>query len=121
MELTKEDLLKVWDASIMSMTADVPHEIADTPSMASYSIQLPSFTQEPILCNIQLLKISSQAPRLSVIVGSYIELCSAELSDSEFTRLSQQFMDKNDMIELEIRNRLLKRAEKNLEILIESI
>lgn len=121
MEFTKESLIKLWDVSVMSMSPDVAHDVTDTPYISSYSIQLPSFTEEPTLCAIQVTKMAGENAKLSIVVGSYIEYHSVEITDEEFVELTQKFNDKNDIIELEIRQRLVQKAEKNLKILMESI
>lgn len=121
MELNKESLFKLWDVSVMAMTPDVAHEVSETPYISFYNIQLPSFTEEPTLCTIQASKMNGEKAKISLIVGSYIEYHSAEITDEEFVTLTQKFMDKNEIIELEIRDRLLQKAEKNLEILMKSI
>ena len=121
MEFTKESLIKLWDVSIMSMNPDVAHEVTETPYISSYSIQLPSFTEEPTLCNIQAIKMNGEAAKLSIVIGSYIEYHSVELTDEEFVSITQRFIEKNDIIELEIRQKLVQKAEKNLKILMESI
>jgi hypothetical protein len=121
MEFTKESLFKLWDVSVMAMSPDVAHEVNETLYISSYSIQLPSFTEEPTLCTIQATKMAGENPKLSIVVGSYIEYHSVEITDEEFVELTQKFNDKNDIIELEIRQRLVQKAEKNLKILMESI
>jgi hypothetical protein len=103
------------------MSPDVAHEVTETPYISSYSVQLPSFTEEPTLCNIQAIKIAGENAKLSIVIGSYIEYHSVELTDEEFAEVTQKFVDKNDIIELEIRQRLVQKAEKNLKILMESI
>lgn len=117
----KEMLIKLWELSIQNMSKDVSHDVSETHLISSYSIQLPSFLDEPILCNIQLLKLVGEYPKISIIIGDYIEFASSILSEDEFIDLSQKFIEKNDIIELEIRNDLIKKAEKNLEILIKSV
>lgn len=119
--LDKEKLIKLWDLSIQTMNQDVAHDASETPLINSYSIQLPSFINEPLLSNIQLFKLQGDKPKLSIIVGSYIEYASADITDEEFIELSKKFLEKNDSIELEIRNELIKKAEKNLEMLIQNI
>lgn len=121
MEFTKESLMKLWDVSIMSMSPDVAHEVTETPYMSSYNIQLPSFTEDPTLCTIQASKLPGEKAKLSIIVGSYIEYHSVELTDEEFVEITQKFSEKNEIIEMEIRQRLVQKAEKNLKILMESI
>lgn len=121
MEFTRESLFKLWDVSVMSMSPDVAHEVSETPYISSYSIQLPSFTEEPTLCNIQATKMPGEKAKLSIIIGSYIEYHSVEITDEEFIELTQKFTEKNEIIELEIRQRLVQKAEKNLEILLKSI
>lgn len=121
MEFNKENMFKLWDISVMAMNPDVSHEVNESPSISSYSIQLPSFTEEPVLCTIQAFKLQGQIAKLSIVVGSYIEYASIEITDEEFTNLAEKFMEKNDIIEIMIRENLLKKAEKNLEILINSI
>lgn len=121
MEFNKESLFKLWDISVMSMSPDVSHEVNETPYVSSYSIQLPSFTEEPILSTIQAIKLNGQKAKISIIIGGYIEYYSCEITDEEFVELTQKFMEKNDVIELEIRDRITKKAEKNLEILMKII
>ncbi len=65
--------------------------------------------------------MQGEKPKISIIVGNYIEFASYEITDDEFIELSQNFSEKNDIIELEIRNNLIQKAEKNLEILVKSI
>jgi len=120
-EFTKDTMIKLWDLSIKNMTPDVGHEVSETPLISSYSVQLPSFLEEPILCTIQIFKLQGDKPKISIIVGNYIEFSSFEITDDEFLDLSQKFLQKNDDIEFEIRTNLLQRAEKNLEYLIKSI
>ena len=120
-KFNKEILIKVWDLSIKIMTPDVAHEVSETPLISSYSVQLPSFFEEPILCVVQICKLQGDKPKISIVVGSYIEFASFEINDDEFLDLSQKFLQKNDDIEFEIRTNLLQRAEKNLEYLIKSI
>jgi hypothetical protein len=67
------------------------------------------------------LKLQGDRPKISIIVGNYIEFSTFDITDDEFIELSQKFTEKNDIIELEIRNNLIKKAEKNLEILVKSI
>jgi hypothetical protein len=121
MEITKDSLLKLWEQSIMSMNQDVSHEVTETPYISSYSIQLPSFTEEPTLCTIQATKLPGEKAKLSIVVGSYIEYHSVELTDEEFAEITQKFIEKNDIIEIMIRETLLKKAEKNLEILMKTV
>jgi hypothetical protein len=120
-EFNKDTLIKVWDLSIKNMTPDVAHEVSETPLISSYSVQLPSFLEEPILCVIQIFKLQGDKPKISIIVGSYIEFSSFDITDDEFLELSQKFLQKNDDIEFEIRTNLVEKAEKNLELLIKSI
>lgn len=120
-EFNKDTLIKLWDLSINNMSPDVAHEVSETPLISSYSVQLPSFLEEPILCTIQIFKLQGDKPKISIIVGNYIEFASFEVSDDDFVELSQKFLQKNDDIELEIRTNLLQKAEKNLEYLIKSI
>ena len=120
-EFNKDTLIKLWDLSINNMSPDVAHEVSETPLISSYSVQLPSFLEEPILCTIQIFKLQGDKPKISIIVGNYIEFASFEISDDDFVKLSQKFLQKNDDIELEIRTNLLQKAEKNLEYLIKSI
>ena len=120
-EFSKENLIKLWDLSIKNMSPDVAHEVSETPLISSYSVQLPSFLEEPILCTIQIIKLQGDKPRISIIVGNYIEFASFDITDDEFLDLSQIFLQKNDAIEFEIRTNLLQKAEKNLEFLIKSI
>lgn len=120
-EFSKETLIKLWDLSIKNMSPDVAHEVSETPLISSYSVQLPSFLEEPILCTIQIIKLQGDKPRISIIVGNYIEFASFDITDDEFLDLSQIFLQKNDAIEFEIRTNLLQKAEKNLEFLIKSI
>lgn len=120
-ELNKENLIKLWNLSIQSMTKDVGHEANDTPLINSYSIELPSFLEEKIQSSIQLIKLNGQTPRISIIVGEYIEYYSTELSEEEFIELSERFIEKNNIIEIELRSNLVRKAEKNLEILFKSI
>lgn len=120
-EFNKDTLIKLWDLSINNMSPDVAHEVSETPLISSYSVQLPSFLEEPILCTIQIFKLQGDKPKISIIVGNYIEFASFEISDDDFVELSQKFLQKNDDIELEIRTNLLQKAEKNLEYLIKSI
>lgn len=121
LNLDKEKLMKLWDLSVQTMNKDISHEASETPLINSYSIQLPSFIKEPLLCNIQLFKLQGDKPKLSIIIGSYIEYASSEVSDDEFIELSRAFIERNEIIELEIRNDLIKKAEKNLELLIKNI
>jgi len=121
LDFNRETLIRLWEVSVQNMNPDVSHEVSETPLISSYSIQLPSFLDEPILCNIQILKLQGDRPKISIIVGNYIELTSFDITDDEFIELSQKFTEKNDIIELEIRNNLIKKAEKNLEILVKSI
>lgn len=121
MEINKDSLLKLWDTSVMSMTQDVSHEVTETPYISSYSIQLPSFTEEPTLCSIQATKLPGEKAKLSIVVGTYIEYHSVELTDEEFAEITQKFIEKNEIIEIMIRESLMKKAEKNLEILMKSI
>jgi hypothetical protein len=120
-DFNKETLIKLWEVSVQNMNPDVSHDVSETPLISSYSIQLPSFLAEPILCNIQIFKLQGEKPKISIIVGNYIEFASYEITDDEFIELSQNFSEKNDIIELEIRNNLIQKAEKNLEILVKSI
>jgi len=117
----KETLMKLWDISVQIMSPDVSHEVSETPLINSYNVQLPSFLKDPLLCTIQLFKLQGDKPKLSIIIGNYIEFASCEISDDEFLEMSQKFIDKNEIIELEIRNNLIQKAEKNLDILIKSI
>ena len=94
MEFTKESLLKLWDIAVMSMSPDVSHDAVDTPYINSYSIQLPSFIEEPILCNIQISKMAGMTAMISIVIGSYIEYHSVEITDDEFISLSQKFSEK---------------------------
>lgn len=120
-KLDKETLIKLWDLSIQTMNADVSHEASQTPLINSYSVQLPSFLKDPLLSTMQIFKLQGDKPKLSIIIGNYIEFASCELTEDEFIELSQKFIEKNDYIELEIRNNLIQKAEKNLDILIKSI
>lgn len=120
-ELNKENLIKLWNLSIQSMTKDVGHEVNDTPMINSFSIDLPSFLEEKIHSTIQLIKLNGQRPRISIIVGEYIEYYSTELSEEEFMELSERFIEKNNIIEIELRGDLVRKAERNLEILFKSI
>lgn len=120
-EFNKETLFKLWDVAILAMNPDVSHDVSETPLISSYNVQLPSFLNEPILCNMQLFRLQGDKPKLSIIVGNYIEFASIEITDDDFLELSQKFIEKNDIIELELRNNLIKKAEKNLEILVKSI
>jgi len=121
MKYDKKTLIKLWNLSVQNMSPDVSHEVAEDLSINSYSIQLPSFVEEPVLCNIQLFKLSGEKPKLSIIVGSYIEIASVELKEKEFYNLRQNYIDKNEIIELKIRENLIKKAEKNIEMIIKSI
>lgn len=121
LNLNKDTLMKLWQMSVDTMTQDVAHEASETPLINSYSIQLPSFINEPLLSTIQLFKLQGDKPKLSVIIGSYIEYASTDITDDEFVELSRMFIEKNDSIELGIRSELIKKAEKNLEMLIQNI
>ena len=85
-EFTKETMIKLWDLSIKNMTPDVGHEVSETPLISSYSVQLPSFLEEPILCTIQIFKLQGDKPKISIIVGNYIEFTYFEITDDELNK-----------------------------------
>ena len=117
----KENLLKLWALSIDTMTSEVNNEVAESPLINSFSIELPSFLDDPITSSIQILKLKGEKPKISIIINDYIVFASSDLTEDEFFALSRQFIEKNDLIQLETRIILMKKAEKNLEILFKSI
>lgn len=119
--LDKQNLLKLWTLSIDTLTSEVNNEVAESPLINSFSIQLPSFLDEPIESSIQIFKLKGEKPKISIVINNYIEYASSDLTEDEFLILSKQFIEKNDIIQLEIRNNLMKKTEKNLEILFKSI
>lgn len=119
--LDKQNLLKLWTLSIDTLTSEVNNEVAESPLINSFSIQLPSFLDEPIESSIQIFKLKGEKPKISIVINNYIEYASSDLTEDEFLTLSKQFIEKNDIIQLEIRNNLMKKTEKNLEILFKSI
>lgn len=119
--LDKQNLLKLWTLSIDTLTSKVNNEVIESPLIDSFSIQLPSFLDEPIESSIQVFKLKGEKPKISIVINNYIEYASCDLTEDEFLTLSRQFIEKNDIIQLEIRNNLMKKTEKNLEILFKSI
>ncbi len=116
---SKEDIIKLWHDQLAVMSYKTVQESVHTPVMQSISIELPNLINDnDFYSKIQVMKLVGETPRISIVVGNYIECVSFDLNDEEYSSLINGYNTTSEIINDIMTKNLIAKASINLEKLI---